>query len=91
MRLVDLSLVAVKALKYELSGYKAKAYISFTGDESDCNAAVLQYEQVLKVCPMQCLSMHLSMSLSALCVNLLQALVVTKLTLTVCHGAMLSK
>ena len=53
MRLVDLSVVAVQALKQELSGYKAKAYISFVGDESDCNAAVLHYEQVLKVYPMQ--------------------------------------
>ncbi|KAL0050801.1 hypothetical protein WJX82_007440 [Trebouxia sp. C0006] len=48
VRLVDLSVVAVQALKQELSGYKAKAYISFVGDESDCNAAVLHYEQVLK-------------------------------------------
>jgi len=53
VRLVDLSVVAVEALKQELSGHKAKAYISFMGDESDCNAAVLQYEQDLKVWPTQ--------------------------------------
>jgi len=78
VRLVDLSVVAVEALKQELSGHKAKAYISFMGDESDCNAAVLQYEQDLKVWPMQWLSMHLFGTLSALCNELLQAFVVAE-------------
>ncbi|KAL0025892.1 hypothetical protein WJX77_000090 [Trebouxia sp. C0004] len=48
VRLVDLNVVAVEALRNELSGHKAKAYISFMGDEPDCTAAVLQYEQYLK-------------------------------------------
>ena len=83
--------MAVEALKQELSSHKAKAYISFMGDESDCNAAVLQYEQVLKVWPMQMpLSMHWSMILSGFCTELLQA-VVAESFLTLCHTAILSK
>lgn len=49
IRLVDLNAAAVLAMEKELSMLTSHAYISFTGNESDCSAAVLQLQQALQV------------------------------------------
>ena len=49
IRLVDQNAAAVLAIEKELRMLTSHAYISFTGTESDCSAAVVRLQQALQV------------------------------------------